>query len=204
MTPAERSRIRNSSIYDTPKTLLESGLPLEHLKISECLVTSKDCLVTTVLGSCVSVTFFSKRPRLAGIFHAMLPDSAGRMFNRRDDLPLALRPDDVCKYVDTSIHRIISKFTAQGVKTSNIEVKLFGGALSLMSEQKENIREIVDVGAKNVAIARRDLDRLGLSPVSESVLGGRGRKLFFHTATGQVWMKFLGAKAAERDLSLRC
>ncbi|TVM18863.1 chemotaxis protein CheD [Oceanidesulfovibrio indonesiensis] len=204
MTPAESIRTRNDSSHDTPKILIQSGLPLEHLKISECLVTSKDCLVTTVLGSCVSVTFFSDRPRLAGIFHAMLPDSTSRMFNRRDDLARPIRPEDACKYVDTAIQRIVAKFTAHGVKTSNIEIKLFGGALSLMSDQKENIREIVDVGAKNVAIARRDLGRLGLSPVSESVLGGRGRKLFFHAATGRVWMKFLGAKAAARDLSLRC
>ncbi|MFW5734040.1 MAG: hypothetical protein ACOCWR_03170, partial [Oceanidesulfovibrio sp.] len=65
MTHAEYSQ-RFGSIDDTPKKLLDSGLTLEHLKISECLVTSRDCLVTTVLGSCVSVTFFSPRPMLAG------------------------------------------------------------------------------------------------------------------------------------------
>ncbi|WP_235896579.1 chemotaxis protein CheD [Oceanidesulfovibrio marinus] len=204
MTQPSRPHAATPSDDDTPKALLDSGLPLKHLKISECMVTEKDCLIATVLGSCVSVTFFCPRPRLAGMFHAMLPESTNELFRKRDDCCTMPNPPlDTCKFVDTAIQCVIAKFAARGVKPSSLEVKLFGGAFSLLSEEKKNVREIVDVGAKNVAMARLALKKLGLVPTAESVQGNRGRKLFFHTATGKVWMKYLGSRTTMRRVPRR-
>ncbi len=192
VTPPHHSIPRASLTARTPKQVLESGAPLVHLKISECCVTAQNVLVTTVLGSCVSVTFYdTRRQRLAAMFHAMLPEQEA-----------GLRPGpsgeraDACKYVDASIHAIMRRFERAGAPLRDLELKLFGGAMSLVTEQKQIVRDIVDVGAKNVAAARRALAEYGLAPVRESVLGPRGRKLFFHTGTGVVWMKFLKSQQA--------
>jgi chemotaxis protein CheD len=72
-----------------------------------------------------------------------------------------------------------------------ITVKLFGGGFTIQPERKRLIRDVVDVGKKNVDMARLKLAEHGLEVVSENVLGERGRKVFFYTGTGEVWMKIV-------------
>lgn len=165
-----------------PRDLRDAGLAHAHLKIGEGIVTSSDILISTVLGSCVSVTFFNARIGLAGIFHAMLPTEHG--YRRAGGEP--------CKFVDSAIALIYEQFMRRGVKNSEIEIKLFGGAYSMDRVGTGDVRSIVDVGGKNVAVAREELKKRGLDIVRENVLGDRGRKLVFDTRTGEVWMKPLG------------
>lgn len=161
---------------------------MEHLRISECIVASRPLLISTVLGSCVSVTFFHERTRLAGVFHAMLPDSAT---SRNGDGP--------CKFVDSAIRHILAQFDARCVPRREITAKLFGGAYSMgrgheradKPDAAREVRSIVDVGRKNVDMARQVMREENIPIVTENTLGERGRKLFFATSTGEVWMKYL-------------
>jgi len=174
------------------KTLLDAGVPLWHLKIGEYLVTEEPIMVSTVLGSCVSVTFFHEPSQLAAIFHAMLPS---QQLHREASLK------EPGKFVDTAIATILGEFSAHGVRTVQIQTKLFGGAFTIDPDRKTAIRNIVDVGAKNVEIARQLLESHGLAPLKENILGQRGRKIFFYTATGDVWLKYL-SKTPIQDQAL--
>jgi chemotaxis protein CheD len=109
-------------------------------------------------------------------------------------LPLAPSSTDASmpgKFVDSGIRHVMDNFDKAGVQRSRIRVKLFGGAYSMKDASKEAVRSIVDVGAKNVAVARERLAELGLPVLGEDVLGGQGRKVLFHTGTGDVWVRFL-------------
>lgn len=173
---------------DSPKALADRGVPTLHLRISECLITPEEAIISTVLGSCVSVTFFHKATRVAAMFHAMLPDSA---LARGDT-------SEPCKFVDTAMERILSPYRQRRIPIAELETKLFGGAYSLKSRHKNTAcQDMVDVGAKNVAAADVLLKRHGLKPVKRQVMGDRGRKILMHTHSGVVWMKHLAAMPAE-------
>lgn len=168
-----------------PDALAECDLPHVHLKIGEGIVTRKALLISTVLGSCVSVTFFHRSLRLGGIFHAMLPSMS-------DSYSATADP---CRFVDTAIEAVYGNFTRRGVSPSEVEVKLFGGAFSMGLKEEHPDRCVIDVGGRNVSRAREVLADKGLHIIGEQVQGNRGRKLLFNTATGEVWVKLLGNQA---------
>ena len=49
------------------------------------------------------------------------------------------------------------------------------------------------MGKKNVEQAEAELLALGIEPVVRDVQGAAGRKIFFYTVTGEVWLKRLPA-----------
>ncbi|MFV0423683.1 chemotaxis protein CheD [Oleidesulfovibrio sp.] len=171
--------------HGLPDALAECDLPHVHLKIGEGIVTRKALLISTVLGSCVSVTFFHRDLRLGGIFHAMLP-SVGDSYSVQND---------PCRYVDTAIEAVYGNFEKRGLNPSEVEVKLFGGAFSMGLKEEYPDRCVIDVGGRNVSRAREVLADKGLMIIGEQVQGSRGRKLLFNTATGEVWVKLLSNQA---------
>lgn len=148
-----------------------TDLPLVYLKPGELHFGAAPSVVTTVLGSCVSVTMFERTSGTAAICHALLPEGS---------------KDDALRYVDTSILRMLAMFSARGVSPARLEVKLFGGADLL-----GNGGSRIGVGRRNVEIARRVLSASGLAVTVADVGGTRGRKLIFYTHTGEVLLKRL-------------
>ncbi|PKN07814.1 MAG: chemotaxis protein CheD [Deltaproteobacteria bacterium HGW-Deltaproteobacteria-8] len=153
------------------------GLPIAHVSIGDCAFATRPMLLTTVLGSCVCATFYHPKRQAGGMFHAMLPDASMARHNSRP-----------CTFADQAVASLVERFRVQGMKAADLVVKLFGGANTMISSQPIALREFLDVGKKNVDSARAALASFGLHPVAEDTLGSRGRKLFFATATGQVWL----------------
>jgi chemotaxis protein CheD len=81
----------------------------------------------------------------------------------------------------------VQSFTLLGVNPAQLEVKMFGGADLLPYSESR----FISVGRRNVEIAREVLLAEGLTLLAEDVGGGRGRKIIFHTHTGDVWRKHL-------------
>lgn len=153
------------------------GLPVGHVSIGDCAFSTRPMLLTTVLGSCVCATFHHPARQTGGMFHAMLPDvSMARPHNRP------------CTFADQAVASLVRRFRKGGMDPADLVVKLFGGANTMISKQPLALRDVLDVGKKNVDSARAALKSFGLKPVVEDTLGARGRKLFFATATGQVWL----------------
>lgn len=167
-----------------PEQYSRLDYPVEHLRIGECIFTRRPVMVTTVLGSCVSATFYHQASGAAAICHAMLPICCGHLGEKRS-----------CKYADVAVEEIMARFGYLGIQAKDLEVKLFGGGFTLEPERKGAVRDIVDVGSKNVASARAALAGHGLKISREDVLGQQGRKVFFLTATGEVWVRRLSSGA---------
>ncbi len=180
---------RKAGLASVPEALRHAGLPNVHLKIGEGIVTHGNVLISTVLGSCISVSFYHARSGLAGIFHAMLPSSREGTYDGKTP----------CKFVDSAIGTIYQQFQRRGLANRELELKLFGGAFSMGVGASPDVQQLVNVGARNVEVARKVLHELGLSIQRENVGGDRGRKLVFNTRTGDVWMKMLG-KAEQQVL----
>lgn len=165
----------------------DQNLPSGHVGIGDCCFALKPVLLSTVLGSCVSVTFHHPGRGVGGMFHAMLPEKALAKMRQRP-----------CLFADGAVDAMLERFRASGMKPSELVVKLFGGANTMQENHPEHLREMLDVGRKNVEAARAALTAHGLTPVSEDVLGPYGRKLFFNTRSGEVWLRYLNPEQTRR------
>jgi len=134
----------------------------------------------TVLGSCVSVTFFVPSRGLAGIFHALLPRAEEYRLHAPEATPY--------KFVDTAIQNIVARLFHRGVGRHEIECKVFGGASALFAEE-------MSVGRRNVETAFVTLAELGLRVAASNVGGERGRKIVFTTRTGEIFVRLLNSNA---------
>ncbi len=154
------------------KDLINSHTHKVYLKPGEIVVTRKPVLVSTVLGSCVAVTMFSPDCGFGAICHAMLPDSAGRCEDMR--------------YVDAALRHIHRKAVECGVER-NLVVKLFGGSQMLgFGDTGATGRT---VGEQNVARAFEIIASLGLEVAGADTGGLVGRKMYFCTRDGDVYLR---------------
>lgn len=158
-------------------------LPKVYLQPGELYIGEEPTKVSTVLGSCVSVTLFSKRLGIGAICHGTLPHC--RKVKRCHELC-----KDAFKYVDCSVHYMIGRMRSYGCIDSEIEVKLFGGADTL-SSKKENT-----IGSMNVKMALEMIKQERLRIIAADVGDSFGRKIIFLTHTGEVYLKRLKAAAS--------
>ncbi len=169
------------------------GCEVVHLKPGEAHITDRGELVITVLGSCLSVTMFNGRRKVAGICHSLLPQ-CGK----------SRRCDGECgegyKYVACSIRQMAAAFDRIAVPREEIEVKCFGGAD--MFARKSGCSELVSVGRQNILMATRILAAEGLRLKVQDVGGLLGRKVLFYTHTGEVLLKRLRGAGDRYPLSL--
>lgn len=155
------------------KSLRSSHLPHVFLKPGELFLSRDPAIVSTVLGSCVSLTFFEPVARLGAMCHVMLP--SGPMLN------------DGFKFLDSTLDYMVAKIGGMGIRLASCEVKMFGGADVLLPRELEGSR--LSVGCQNIQAAKRRLADLGIVPKSSDVGGKHGRKLFFNSHSGDVFLK---------------
>jgi len=154
------------------KSLRNVHLPHVFLKPGELFISRDPAIVSTVLGSCVSITFFEPIARLGAMCHVMLP--SGPM-------------DDGFKFLDSTLGYMVEKIAGMGIRLATCDVKMFGGADVLLPRELQGCR--MSVGCQNVQEAQRRLDALGIVPKATDVGGKQGRKLFFNSHTGDVFLK---------------
>lgn len=128
--------------------------------------------VQTILGSCVSVCLYDIKLGFGGINHYMLPWWNGR------GIPSP-------KYGDVATDLLVDKMVALGSNKSNLIAKVFGGASQHHHERS------ISIGERNIVTAESILNKHHINIVGKSVGGMQGRKIIFHTSTGQVFMKYL-------------
>jgi chemotaxis protein CheD len=130
------------------------------------------------------VTFWNARVGAGALCHGVLP---------RCPVP---RPSNFSvaeghRYVDFSIRYLAEQFDALGARRQDVEIKLFGGADVLPVGRMNSGRPTV--GAQNCQAALDVLAEEGFR-ISASDLGGvRGRRIHFHTGTGEVLLHRLAA-----------
>ncbi len=148
------------------------------LKQCTALASHRLFRATTILGSCVAVTFRHEPTGWAGIFHALLPGT-GRNFRE-------LGRREAWRFTDASVERMHHLFARRGVTAQGTEVKVFGG-----SDMFGGHVAVPSVGEQNVRAALGRLKPLGYTVSAMDLGGPRGRKIIFCSATGRVFLKRL-------------
>jgi chemotaxis protein CheD len=145
-----------------------------YVQPGQICVSAEPAEATTVLGSCVAVCLWDGRLRCGGINHFLLPQ-------------WILGANASPRFGNVAIDQLIQKLLALGSRSEDLSAKVFGGAAVL-----EAFRNGGDhLGARNVEVARRALALRRIPILAEDVLGSRGRKLLFQTATGIALVRLL-------------
>ena len=149
-----------------------------HVQPGELCLARSPTILRTILGSCVSVTFWSARLDAGALCHGVLPRS-----------PAGATGPEGHRYVDFSIRYLAKQFDALGAVRRELEVKLFGGADVLPVHADRSA--IPTVGGLNCQAALEVLAEEGFRIAASDLGGVRGRTIRFDIATGEVLVQRL-------------
>jgi len=130
-------------------------------------------VITTILGSCVSVCMWDIRAGIGGMNHFMLPQFAGSGLKS-------------ARFGNIAMQELVDKMIAAGARQAFLRARVFGG--SCMFEQ---MKSSMHLGQKNIDLAIDFLSLRGIDIAQTDVGGDRGRKLRFNTDNGDVWLNLI-------------
>lgn len=139
----------------------------------EYYVTSNQEVVTTVLGSCISVCVYDPVNLIGGMNHFMLPSGN----NDSDILSESFR------YGDVAMEKLVNVILRHGGNKSALIFKAFGGG--------QIIKNMTNIGQRNISFLHKFMTMEGYK-LSASDLGGpHPRKVVFNPLDGKVKLKRL-------------
>lgn len=131
--------------------------------------------ISTLLGSCVSITLWHPQRRIGGMCHYMLTER--------------VRPADAAldgRFGSEACALFLQHMAAAGTRPGEYQAKLFGGGNMLSGASTGEIA----IGPRNVAYGRHFLTAQGIPLIAEHVVGSGRRKLYFDLWSGDVWLAF--------------
>ncbi len=145
----------------------------------EYYVTSHDEGIVTVLGSCVSACIRDRVTGVGGMNHFMLPQ-----VNNASAADLSSTGINAAtRYGSYAMEHMINDILKFGGRRENLEIKIAGGGKIL--------RNMGDVGEKNIRFVRVYLATEKLRILSEDVGDVYPRKVQYFPETGQLRIKKL-------------
>lgn len=154
---------------------IDQTLEYHFLYASSLFANRTATEIQTVLGSCVAVCLYDIRKQFGGMNHYMLPLWKG------DGLATA-------KFGNIAIEKLVSRMLTLGAKKEDLVAKIFGGADQLSGNS------FYEIGKRNILVAEDELASLRIPIVASSTGGAHGRKIVFHSGSGQVFLRFVNDK----------
>lgn len=152
-----------------------------NLNVGQIAIVSDPAVISTVLGSCVSICLFSPKG-IAGMIHYALP------YQLEHNLE-----EDPLRYGDQAIPILINEVKKLTMEPLSIfKAKIIGGANCLV---RANGGGFNNIGEQNIQMARDILKTVNIEVVGEHVGGEVGRKVYFYTADGRVQVASLKQSA---------
>jgi len=123
--------------------------------------------LAAVVSSGIAVTVYDRKRKRGGMAHYVRPYREGHR-----STPLFAAP---------SIVTLVKILSSSGSRKRHWEVYLYGGA-----QNPDCSRHVEGLGDKNVAVGLEILEKLGVPVAGTDVGGRRGRKIIFHTGSGET------------------
>ncbi len=135
-------------------------------------------LTTLGLGSCVGIALYDSTTKIIGLAHIMLPSSLQARNN-----------NNIAKFADTAIVKLVEDMLKLGAKREKIVAKLAGGSQMFSFNQSTDIMRI---GFRNVVSAKEKLSELKIPVVAEDTGGNYGRTIELFSDNGRLLVKTIG------------
>jgi chemotaxis protein CheD len=153
--------------------MAESEYSTYYLFPATIYVSKEPCLISTILGSCVSVCLWDTELKYGGINHFMLPLWNGKGLASP-------------KYGNIAINKLYERMLELGCNKKNLIAKVFGGGDILQTTSYQ-----FNIGSRNIEIANDYIKELNIQLAGISVGGINGRKIIFDTHKGTVIQRYI-------------
>lgn len=156
----------------------------------EYKVTKDEIIISTVLGSCVSVALYDPLNRQGGMNHFLLP--------RADHIPvddLFLLKEET-RYGLYAMEILLNNLLKLGSLKKNLKAKVFGGSNMFYTKDRES-----SIGNMNAEFALKFLQNEGIPVLSSDTGGHLGRKILYFPKEGRILLKKLESSRKNRLIS---
>lgn len=155
--------------YDT-----SIGAWVAKLLPGEYLASSREMVISTVLGSCVAACLYDRVSGVFGMNHFMLPAGNGAAGKSM-------------RYGAYAMEVLLNEMFKLGARRERLEAKVTGGA-AVLPDMK-----LLNVGERNAAFVVDYLKTEGISILAADLEGRYARKIYLYGATGRVRVRQLRA-----------
>lgn len=135
--------------------------------------------ISTLLGSCISITLWHPRKQIGGMCHYMLAERPVKR-HRPSAKPLDGR------YAEEAFALFLAQVEAAGTRPGEYQAKLFGGG-NMFARVGNDAKGI---GLRNIERGRELLANSHIPLVAEHVGGSGRRRLHFDLPSGHAWLSF--------------
>ncbi len=156
-------------------------MTLRHVIQGEFAIGSTpDTVISSTLGSCVSICLWDPKARVGGMNHMLLPDSSNIQVAHQ--------------FGSVDMERLVNALMRDGAKKENLSAKAFGGASMLAGA--------TDIGRRNSDFCLSFLAAEGIACVAESLGGTHARQVRFWPWTGRAKVKRINQIPQEKLLEV--
>jgi chemotaxis protein CheD len=153
--------------------------------------SDEDIIMSTILGSCISVVLYDESKQQGGLNHFLLP-RIGRVSNTD------IIEEKSARYGVHAMEILINNIMKMGSEKSSLIAKVFGGASMFGPMNREH-----GVGYINTQFALQFLSKEGIPIIATNTGENVGRKIFFFPRTGKVLMRKIHSKRKLQDIRER-
>ncbi len=161
--------------------MADEGGPRDRVYIAQgeqAIGDQPTMVISTILGSCVSVCLWDSDRRIGGMNHILVPEG-GALDTR------------ALGFGATAMETLINALMKSGANRSSLVAKVFGGA--------SIVAGLSDIGERNTAFVFDYLRVEGIACNSSSVGGQQARQIRFWPESGRVRQRFVREAEAPRD-----
>ena len=135
-------------------------------------VSREPTIITTILGSCISVTLYDKVRKYGGMNHYIMP-------------VVSKGEEPTCKYGNVAMFTLLRSMLEYGSKIEDLTAQIAGAARTKCNFLSEQIAD------HNIHIARSMLHKYSIPVQYKNVGGNRGRKIIYDTDKNQMHVTYL-------------
>ena len=136
----------------------------------EAVSNREDEVISTILGSCVSICLWDPEARVGSMNHLLLPETKTDALSQQSAGA-------------ASMERMVNAMMRRSAERRRLRAKLFGGSSMLSG--------LTEIGARNADFARSYLASEGIPCDAESTGGPLARQIRFWPASGKVKQRFV-------------
>ena len=155
----------------------DQRLNIEAVKLlpGEYFVTSRNMVLSTVLGSCVSACIYDNQSWVGGMNHFMLP-------KRENSQGLQV---ECARFGGYAMDILIRELLRNGARKENLVAKVFGGG----NVQRAMVTSMI--GIQNSKFVKKYLEEREIPVLAADLEGNCPRKIHFFPKNGRVLQKKL-------------
>jgi chemotaxis protein CheD len=153
------------------------NLPIHFLNPGEYYATDRPEILSTVLGSCISVCLIDEKNHIGGMNHFMLPGCIASH---------EILISEIGRYGLYAMELLIGEIIKKGGDRKAIKGRCFGGGTVLRFRQSDG-----DIPEANIQFIRKYFELEKIPLVSQDLGGAVGRKIYFFIPQGRVLLKRL-------------